>query len=557
MATVAELLSEIGRAKASGILGAGQAWGNALQQLGQIPGQTIGQIRQGTEQAQQAKLRDLQTQEAQLGINEASRNVDARTALGQIVTSTPHVDEDGVSLYDISAISKKLEDVGFGDHVGDVATSLKGINDAFRTERTAKLALVQRGAQSLLQANSDPDLTLHFIDTLEKNGSYAKADLDQFRAIIRKDPAKTPAILRYFAGPEKLGTAAPGSTIYGETSGATVATVPDKPEKPTEASLAYDLTSTDAAVRARASAAMDALKGAKPGTPEDWVSRSRRLAVTKNGGQPLTDEQLMQVDGAALKEFKETNADPELRAAALAQKNLALAMAQMQQSQQPTPEQAADVAKDIVAHRLAPEQLTSMFGGFGPSGQAFKRMVYTEAKKLDPEFNFEQASAEYVLAKSPAFQNTVRYMDAVIESIPRLEETAKRIGNGRFRTLNDLVNATRQQFNSADIKAFKTDALLVGDEVAKILQGGGTGAGTSDAKLKQASEIISTSDDVPAIAAAVNEIKFLIGNRRKALTRGTYMENAAPPGTIRAKDPQGNIHEAPAGTPLPAGWVAQ
>jgi hypothetical protein len=78
------------------------------------------------------------------------------------------------------------------------------------------------------------------------------------------------------------------------------------------------------------------------------------------------------------------------------------------------------------------------------------------------------------------------------------------------------------------------DALLVGDEIAKILQGGGTGSGVSDAKLKQASDLISTSDSVPAVAAAIKEVQFLIGNRRQSLTRGTYMERPSTPAATPA-----------------------
>jgi hypothetical protein len=34
-------------------------------------------------------------------------------------------------------------------------------------------------------------------------------------------------------------------------------------------------------------------------------------------------------------------------------------------------------------------------------------------------------------------------------------------------------------------------------------------------------------------------------------------EGAGKSGTVRARDPQGNLHEAPAGTPLPAGWKVE
>jgi hypothetical protein len=228
----------------------------------------------------------------------------------------------------------------------------------------------------------------------------------------------------------------------------------------------------------------------------------------------------------AFGEYAKAKTDPEVRASLLSSRATAEAMRKMQESQQPTPEQAKQVATDVVAHRIAPEQLASLFGGFGTSGQAFKRMVYLEAKKLDPEFDFEAASAEYVLTKSPGFQNTVRYMDSVQESIPLVIDRAKTLANGDVRSINSLLNAGKNQFNNVDLKRFQTDALLVADEIAKILQGGGTGSGTSDAKLSQAQKILTETDSPAAIAAALGDVNQLIGFRRKALTRGTYMENA-------------------------------
>jgi hypothetical protein len=75
-----------------------------------------------------------------------------------------------------------------------------------------------------------------------------------------------------------------------------------------------------------------------------------------------------------------------------------------------------------------------------------------------------------------------------------------------------------------DLKKFETDRTLVADEIAKILQGGGSGNGTSDMKLKQAGEILKSSDSPAAIAAALGDVQQLIGYRRKALTRGTYLD---------------------------------
>jgi ribosomal protein L17 len=223
--------------------------------------------------------------------------------------------------------------------------------------------------------------------------------------------------------------------------------------------------------------------------------------------------------------FAELKQDPTMRALAIAQKNLATTLARAQLDQMPTAEDAANIADDIQNHRLAPDQISILRGrGNGQLGLMIERAM----KKQNPQFNWEQAASEYQLARSPGFQNTVRYMDSVQESIPLVIQRAQALANGNVRSINALLNAGRNQFNNIDVKKFQTDALLVADELGKILQGGGSGAGTSDAKLKQASEILSTSDSPEAIAAALGDVNTLIGFRRQALTKGTYLENTKP-----------------------------
>lgn len=272
-------------------------------------------------------------------------------------------------------------------------------------------------------------------------------------------------------------------------------------------------------------------ENAKPEKPDkptgDYERNFLPAYAEKLGTTPdkLTADQKL----AAQKEFKTLAQDPEMQAARLAAAHTEQLLKEMQLQQQPTAGQAQQVAQDIVAHRIAPEQLASMFGGFGAAGQNFKRMVYGEAKKLDPNFDFEQSSAEYGLVKSTGFQNTIRYMDSVQNSIPRVVKTANELGNGNVRFVNGLANMGKDQLNNPTLKKFRTDALLVGDEIAKILQGGGTGTGTSDAKLQQAAGLIQSSDSPQAIAAAMSEVQQLLAYRRESLTRGTYMANQ--PGT--------------------------
>lgn len=268
---------------------------------------------------------------------------------------------------------------------------------------------------------------------------------------------------------------------------------------------------------------------------EDLLAQAKAEGKDPNSPRVRTD-----LRTKAMAMAKDAARDPDVTALATSTAQLRNELLQMQVGQQPTQEDAVKMATQLLEHKMAPSQL-SLLGGFGASGQAFKRMVLIEAQKQDPSFNLEEAESTYQLAKSPGFQQNIRYMTSVQESMPRLLTNARTLANGNIRAINGLINAGKNQFNDVDLKKFKTDVTLVADEVAKILQGGGTGSGTSDAKLKQASELLSATDSPNAIASALEEIDALIGFRKKALTRGTYLDQApaTPAGSADAyvRDP--------------------
>lgn len=317
-----------------------------------------------------------------------------------------------------------------------------------------------------------------------------------------------------------------------------------KGEKETEASIAYDLSSPDPEKRRRAQVAMSALKphDLKPGTVEDWVGRARTLAAQAKGSELLPDE-IQAVDTKAIGDFRNLAKDPELSALVKSNDQLRNALLSAQLGQQPTADDAKLIAQQVVEHKMAPSQV-SMFGGFGTAGAAFKRMVGVEAVKTDPNFNWEQAEADYAYSKSPTFQGTVRFIDSTMESMPQLLKNAKALSTGDVKSINGLIASGKTAMNNVDLKKFKTDVVFVGDEIAKILQGGGTGSGTTDAKLKQAQDIFSTSDNPALVAGTLEEINTLLGYRQSALTRGTYRapKNA---GTVTPPTTAGAFSAAP------------
>lgn len=453
---------------------------------------------------------------------------------GNLPAQHPYLDANG--LYDIPKLTSALASSGIAHLAPDLLKGAESINASVEKHQQTQQALGQAstllygdmadGARKLIKAGVPPDQAIDFASA--PGMATQRFDPQQFaqmKAKLLSLPSdQLDATLGNLmdaaskvSGNKTLAKDAQELDRYGRVVASNVV-----PDKATEASIAYDLTNPDPAIRARAHAAMDALKPSdlKPGTVEDWVARARTLAAGAKG-TALTPQEIQQVDTKAIGDFKNLAKDPEMSALLKSNDQLRNAMLTAQLGQQPTPDDAKLIAQQVIEHKMAPSQV-SMFGGFGTAGAAFKRMVGVEAVKADPNFSWEQAEADYNYSKSPTFQNTVRFIDSTMESMPQLLKNAKALSTGDVRSINGMIAQGKTQLNNVDLKKFKTDVTFVGDEIAKILQGGGTGSGTTDAKLKQAQDIFSTSDNPQLVAGTLEEVGTLLGYRQSALTRGTY-----------------------------------
>jgi hypothetical protein len=552
--SIAEALQRQADPQAGAALRAGDIAAQAAQQRGALRAQQFGELGAipGAIQAQQAAAQQLalrqqqaalQGQQLQIGglqLDEAKREQRSRQIFEAESQNPAHLNPDGTINEDKFLAALRGQDVGAWQkavalrQANQKATldwreglaKIDASNATADDKRAAALKLRQDylGTQALAAytgLQEKPDDPLHARDWAL--GLAAKAVADQavspgvanqwIRQLAGVNPDQVGAALLSAVPPEMKAKydkeQAEAHKPITVPAGDTVISPPNPAAPTAPPTVYYTAPPKDTT---------------KPGTAEDWVARDRRLAVAQNGGVPLTDDQQRAVDARSLQAFKITNQDPEVREAALANKNLATLVAQMKYDQRVTPEMIQSTAEDLANHRTSPSQVFSLLSSRGAEGMSARLAVIAAAKKFDPTFNAEEAEANYQLVKSPAFQNTVRYMDSVQESIPRLLKNASALGRGPITSLNQLANMAASQFNDAQFARLKTDAVLVGDEVAKLLAGGGSGSATSDAKMKQGLELINTAASVPALAAALEEVDALVGFRRKALTRGTYLE---------------------------------
>lgn len=536
MGDIAQLIIEQGRQAAAARAAQGEIWGRAIGNIAQVPGQVMAQQRANTELAgQQAELQQrmaLQGQQQTINAGTIADQAAVRAGtpyMNKLLAADIYKDDGSI---DIAKGSKMIEAGGMPDTLQSQFRShaLAWNESAAKTSEAQQKA---REAQLAAQTAADTHLGNGALALTTGDHPYDAGETDAFigHAVLNGALSKEEGAAMLAQNQQPGGTKAVVDRLVGRRPPTAVTVLPEGAT----------------AARFTPGQPPDILAAGQP-KPKDEFQSFKDTYAAQNGVK--TWEQLSPPQQqAGFAAFTKAKQDPAMAAVALSNAQLNETMKRLQIGQQPTPEDAQVTAESIIKHQLAPSQMASMFGGFG--GAAFKRMVGTAAAKMDPNFDWEQAESDYQFGKTPGFQNTVRLMGSIQESLPRLQQSADKLANTNVRFVNGVANMTKDQLNDPTLKAFQTDALFVSDEAAKILQGGGTGSATSDNKLTQAQKVFRDSDSPAAISAAAKEVNDLIGYRHKTLTRGTYLErqqgaSSTPPPPVPA-----NVAAALKG--LPAG----
>ncbi len=181
-------------------------------------------------------------------------------------------------------------------------------------------------------------------------------------------------------------------------------------------------------------------------------------------------------------------------------------------------------ARAVLEGRASPSQLASLYGGMGGAGAAYKRAITDKVMQLDPAFNLQEAEANYQYSKNPGTQTTARFMENIQKTIPKMRKMVDKMKLSDIRIVNSASLAMNKQFGEGDVAAYEFMTTILADEIAKILQGGGTGNATSDAKLRQAMDLMSGSMTPDQWSGVLDTADEMLTIRRKALTKGTYLD---------------------------------
>lgn len=492
----------------------GQAWAGAVQNIGQTVAAIPGQVQQQKRTAQQDEATGL-------ALDEHKQAAASRAAFMKVIKDTPQIDEDGTSLFDVASISKQLAAAGADPNL---ATHLNDLNHGFRAEKAAKLSLVKLGAEKVMAAGNDPTLAGVFLDQLEKNGTVPPAVVAQYREFINADPGNVAKLTAYLA-PQKMENAAPGSVSKNPLTGQIVP--------------GSEVADPKAAETARHNAAMEAIQagtGDRAAAAAAEAARHNKamegLGAQKNANaaaakNDVTDLSPAGIDIAALNYRKTGNLPPLGMGDKTTRKEI------INRSATLTPEDIAriesggtDIAGNKASYKADADSLAAM------------------QKQRDAIGAFEQTA--------------MKNIDVFLASAAKIADTGSPLLNMSARLV------TGKMLGSPDQAAYEAARQVAINEIAKITSNPTLSGTLSDSARHEVDAFNPQNATLKQTIAVMRLLKTDMKNRTSSLDDALAATKAriskgggappAAPGTIRARDPQGNLHEAPAGTVLPAGW---
>jgi hypothetical protein len=209
-------------------------------------------------------------------------------------------------------------------------------------------------------------------------------------------------------------------------------------------------------------------------------------------------------------------------------------------------------AVQIVEGKLAPSELSKRAVSYGAALSAAN--LYSMATTGKP-FDVAKADRDYKFANNVQTLNTLNYLSSLVGgdsttpvgNLQQLLNLSNDMGRTNIPAINSAKFNVMLQTGNPQTVAYLTTLNEVGDQVAKILQGGGTGSGTSDAKLKQAMSMFDKGFSADQIKAVANSLQDLLGNRKSSMVRDNaylkdygvdmnYVASQVQPATTAYKD---------------------
>jgi hypothetical protein len=498
--TIAARIANQGAIEAQRAQSVGNAWAGAIQNIGQSVAQIPGQIQQQKEQALRQQIGQQQVQQGAINLDQAQQANEARDLFKATIKTTPMVKEQGMDLYDIPAISQRLGAAGMDP--SPFAKNLAELNDSFRSFNAARQSVVVNGAQKIAAAGNDPDLALHFLDSIENNGVYSKDQIGQFRQLIQQggQPA-VEKLTAYLMGPQKGEVVPAGASVVNPVTQKPMYTAPEKPMSVAPgASLVNPQTGAtvfQAPEKQTANEWKDVLLDGKPA--KVFVDPKTRT-VTTLGGQVVdnADARIKPVPPASV-QINNTN-----RAGAPGDYTKT-----GDEFLQTVPAQWRQTVKKIANYDEDPTKVASMRGGM-------REQLMQWVNQVNPAYDASQFSNRAPTRKAYTTGTQGQQINALNTAIGHLDQLipiAEKLNNGSFVPGNEVMNRLSSMFGSQQVTNFETLKDALAGEVASVLsKGAATVSGIQAEKEK-----IKGASSPQQLAGYVKTLIPLLGSKLSAL----------------------------------------
>jgi hypothetical protein len=176
--------------------------------------------------------------------------------------------------------------------------------------------------------------------------------------------------------------------------------------------------------------------------------------------------------------------------------------------------------EDLVESNMDPSQIQKRRNTYNPILNAAREY---SMKKYGVPFDLAKAQEDYKFASDPRTQNRLKYMNSLTGdertgtagNLDLLIQYSDKVNRTDFPALNNVAAWAKLESGNTDIIKLHNAAIDAADQFANIMNGGGSGSATSDAKIKQGMDMFSQKFSKDQMVASASSVKDMLSNRKR------------------------------------------
>jgi hypothetical protein len=177
-------------------------------------------------------------------------------------------------------------------------------------------------------------------------------------------------------------------------------------------------------------------------------------------------------------------------------------------------------AEDLVNGDMDPSQIQKRGNSYNPVLNLAREY---SMKKNGVPFDLAKAQEDYKFASDPKTQNRLKYMNSLTGdertgtagNLDLLIQYSNKVNRTDFPALNNVAAWAKLESGNTDIIKLHNAAVDAADQFANIMNGGGSGSATSDAKIKQGMDMFAQKFSKDQMVASASSVKDMLSNRKR------------------------------------------